>query len=215
MDVLLPIGKVLLAIFASASVAHELYSKWHRLGFFWLVWKRVKVRMLLEVIVVIIFTIIAVVSLAYYIPFMDWGWTKLLFKDGGNIVITPMMDASSSTNLYIRLLVPIFLLMLMASMPFLVHSEEKTFRKGYHEWKEIIKQSFKFGFIHMIVGVPLAAGLALSGVGLFYAYKYKKEYDRLEGFSCRKREKEAVIISTAYHTVFNTLCVGALLIIYS
>lgn len=214
MDTLLLVGKVLLAVFAFANIAFALYVNRSRLGFAWSVWKRVRVGMVLECICVIILTITSFLLLKVYVPLMGIGWANLFFENGGNVLIVPMTDATQSPNFFIRLLVPIFLVMFMVVIPFMTHIEENSFRKGYHQWGEIIRQSIKFGFIHMIVGIPLAGGVVLSGVGLFYALKYKRAFDRLEGkLSWSEREEEAVMVSTTYHAIYNALLITLLLVL--
>lgn len=76
----------------------------------------------------------------------------------------------------------------------------------------MIKQSVKFGLIHLYVGIPIAAALVIILPGFFYACKYRSVY--MKNISIGTPEKEsveqAVLHSTAYHTMFNSLLVGYL-----
>lgn len=127
--------------------------------------------------------------------------------------VKPITDGSQSTHVSIRLMVPLFFFALMLVLPFLARSEERSFRKGYDEWGPIIKQSVKFGLAHCLVGVPLAAGIALIIPGLFYGYKYKRAFDRnTEAFGYERAEDEAVMVSTTYHTMHNMVVVVLLLV---
>lgn len=212
MDTLQIVGKTLLVIFAFANVALVIYSNRNRLGFAWSIWKRVKVGVVLECIIVLVLTITSVLLLMAYVPIMDTGWSNLFLKHSENILFAPMTEALSSSNAYIRILAPTFLIVLIMTIPFMAHMEENLFRKGYHDWKQIIWQSIKFGFIHLVIGIPLACGVVLSGVGLFFAYKYKKTYEELEGkLSSSAQDEEAVLVSTTYHSVYNGLVISLLL----
>ncbi len=133
--------------------------------------------MFVQVFGILLLTIATTVAL-WEVPGMKYGWINLFFGGGGNMLVKPITDGSQSTSISIRLMVPLFFFALMLVFPFLARSEERSFRKGYDEWGSIIKQSVKFGLVYCLVGVPLAAGIALIITGFFYGYKYKRAFDR-------------------------------------
>ncbi len=96
-----------------------------------------------------------------------------------NLLATTKEEASSGTNLMVAPAeIPwfgiIFGGLLALNMPRLARREEEIFRRGTVDWKDGALRSLKFGLIHMVVGVPLAAGLALSVAGLFFTWRYFK-----------------------------------------
>jgi hypothetical protein len=111
-------------------------------------------------------------------------------------------------------MVPLFFVALAFVLPFLARSEERSFRKGHDEWGSIAKQSVKFGLVHCLFGVPIAAGIALIISGLFYGFKYKRAFDRnVEVMGYWQAEDEAVMVSTTHHTMYNMIVVGLLLFV--
>lgn len=213
MGLLLAIGKFALVILAIASVALPLISERRNYGFVWQIWKRFRFKMLLEVLVVVALTIATMAAL-WVVPGLKYGWTNLFFSGSGNMLVKPIMEGSESTNLLVRLMVPLFFIILILVLPFLAISEERNFRKGYEKWGPILKQSVKFGLMHCLVGVPLAAGIALILTGLFYGYKYKRTFDQnTKTLGLQEAEDAAVMVSTTYHTMYNTIVVALILLI--
>lgn len=206
--------KVAFGIFAFANVVSALFLNWNKASFIGSLLKRVNLKMVLECLVAVTLVGISYFSLAAYVPALSFGWMHLFYENGGNMIVNPMYEASYSESLYIRLITPIFLLLLILAVPFMVHMEENIFRRGYHNWKSIIRQSLLFGFMHMTVGVSVSVGIILSAVGLFFACKYKKAYEQLgDELTETERQDEAVLHSTAYHTVYNYIVFGSSLLL--
>ena len=213
MEILLTIGKTLLVLLAVASVALPLVSERRNYHFVWSVLRRFRIKMFFECLGIVTLTIAAAIAL-WQIPGLNYGWIKLFFGGNGNMLIKPITEGSESTNILIRLMVPLFFVALAFVLPFLARSEERSFRKGHDEWSSITKQSVKFGLVHCLVGIPLAAGIALIISGLFYGLKYKRAFDRnVESLGHWRAEDEAVMVSTTYHTMYNMIVVGLLLFI--
>ncbi len=214
MNILVLLGKIFLGIFAFANVALALYLNRNKFAFAISIWKRIRIGMCIQTFAVVVLTITFAVTCIILFPATNWGWANLFFQDGGNVLIKPVLETSDSPHLLIRLIAPLFLLVFLAVMPFVTHTEEILFRKGYHSWKKIMWQSIKFGFVHMTVGVPLAAAIMLCGVGAFFAYKYHKAYLGLSQILPEALAEEvAVLTSTTYHTVYNSIVIGILLIV--
>lgn len=196
--------KVAFGIFAFANVVSAFFLNRNKASFIGLILARINHRVVLECLAVVMLVGISYYALAAYVPALSFGWMHLFYENGGNMIINPIYEASNSESLYLRFITPAFLILLMAAMPFMVHMEENIFRRGYHDWKNIIRQSLLFGFIHMTVGVSISVAFILCGVGFFLACKYKHAYEKLgdELTEIEKRD-EAVLHSTAYHTVYN------------
>lgn len=214
MEILKAVAKIGLAALTIILIARLLIAERDNYEFIWQVWKRFRLRMLIEVLVVILLTI--AIGIVLWVLGLRFSWLSLIFSEGGNIVITPVRKGSESANILIRLMVPVFFLALIAAVPFMAKYEEETFRKGYNKWGRIIRQSVKFGLVHCLVGVPLGFGIALILPGFFYGWKYKRAYDSIiisKVFHfISLAEEEAVMISTTYHTMYNTVVVSILLV---
>lgn len=225
-------GKMLLVLAVTGSVAYVLYTNRDRLRFVWSVWKRFRPLMLVEVLAALVLTITVGMTLWTYVPFLHWGWFNLFVSGGGNVLFSPVVEGSESSSMLVRMLPPFFFVALLVAFPFLAHYEEEKYRRGYHEWREIARQSVKFGLVHLWVGIPLAVGIGLILPGFFFAWKYRsalhktidpgiwsqiqdvKEKARSMGIKGKIRveagteqEDEAVMVSTAYHTLYNSLLV--------
>jgi len=97
------------------------------------------------------------------------------------------------------------------------------FRHGFIDDKKIVWQSIKFGLIHsLIMGLPLSIGIAFIITGLYFGFKYRKKYYEVYNppgpMPKIKAEDEALLTSSAYHLVYNsiifsilTLCVVVLI----
>ncbi len=218
MHILVLIGKGLLIAFAAVNAVMMLYDHRQKIGFIWTVWKRFRPLMFLEVLLLLTLTVSTFLVLETVIPILKYGWANLFLSGGGNILVSPMVDASkavpdSAIGMAIKLVIASIGLVMLSIMPFIAKAEEDRFRKGYHDIKSITKQSVKFGFIHLFVGIPIAVALALCGVGAFFAWKYNKAYKRNAHLDPIRQEEEAVMVSTTYHALYNTICVSLLFVL--
>ena len=64
------------------------------------------------------------------------------------------------------------------------------------------------------MGVSLAIAIALIFAGLFFGYKYKKAFDKnVVTKDLGEAREEAMLVSTAYHSLYNTVCAVILIIL--
>lgn len=203
------IMKVLLALLVVTAVARTVYAERHNMKFITTIWSRFRVLMFFEVFIVILQTGLIYGLLVWCSPLFKYGWINLIFGKSGNMYIAPITEAASASISWVRVLPFLFFPLLLAAVPFMAHIEENMFRKGNHEWPDIIKQSVVFGLVHCLAGVPLAAGIALIGGGFFYACKYRKAF--LKGLDkhgdYERAEEEAVLVSTTYHALYNSVLI--------
>lgn len=66
----------------------------------------------------------------------------------------------------------IICLLLLTGLPRWAAMEEGWFRQGTINWWDGIIRSLAFGFVHMLVGVPVVGAIAISVVGLFFTHMY-------------------------------------------
>ena len=203
--------KVLLAMLTVTFVTQTVYAERRNLNFVMTIWSRFRVQMFFEVFGMLLVTILFC-ALLMQCPLFKYGWMDLFFVNGGSLFIAPVIDAAGASNHFARILPFMFILFLLVAMPFWARNEEKSFREGNYEWPDIIKESIVFGLVHCLMGVPLGAGIVLIGVGFFYACKYRKTFlKELDNHgNWHRAEKEAVLVSTTYHTLYNTMVVFVL-----
>lgn len=63
-------------------------------------------------------------------------------------------------------------LIILTALPTWARIEEEWFRLGTVGWLDGLIRSLIFGFVHMLVGVPICAAIGLTAVGLFYTQMY-------------------------------------------
>lgn len=176
------------------------------------IWKRFRLRMLCEVLV-LLFLVLVVGSFLRDVPGLKYGWMDLFHEGGGSSLSTPIVELSKSTRWFFRVFAVIITSALIFVLPFLAVIEEEVFRRGYNDWKRIARQSIIFGFVHFLfVGISLATTVAIIGVGLFLGAVYKHTLEKkLRSVTYDEAEDEAVIVATAYHTMYNTMLFSLLL----
>lgn len=235
-DFIITFGKFALVAFAVYAVFGQFYKQRNNLGFILTVWKQIRIRMIFECLLVMAIVATAIVLLIQ-VPLLSKGWTALFYNgESSNIIMGPVFEGSKSSNILIRMLVPVFMIGLLVAVPFLAHAEEKSFRAKCLSWKAITRVSIIFGLIHCIVGIPLGAGLGLSLLGFFLGWKYRNAYfaklremgktnvtiGHLVNSPTFKEETKlhfteavdyAVMRCTVYHTIYNSMLVILLTIL--
>ncbi len=207
--------KIVFVLFAVANVGFVLVVERRNFSFAWTIWRGFGVSMFLEALGVFVLTIVIALQLMH-IPLLKYGWANLIFTDGGNVILAPILDASTSPSIAMQFLPVLFLLALIFVLPFLSKTEEDCFRRGHNAWGAIAKQSVKFGLVHLIVGIPLAAGLALSIPGFWLGYRYKRAFEqKAKEMKPWAAADAAVLVSTMHHTMYNTIAIVLLLIIFA
>lgn len=213
MEVLTTIGKFLLVSLAIVGVIVPLIAERRNYDFVRHVWSGFSLKLFFQSLTVLLTVAIVSVALMHFVPFLRYGLLSVFYEGAGNASITPILEGSRSSHLLVRILPVFFFLAFLFVIPFLSQAEENGFRKGHEDWFSITKQSVKFGLVHLIVGIPLAVGLALTVSGLFFGYVYKTTYDRRTSqLGHVQAQDEAVLASTIAHSMYNTIVVSILLI---
>jgi hypothetical protein len=125
--------------------------------------------------------------------FLHWSWISLLATKGE--------QPQGANQMIVGATIPYFgiafLLLLFVNLPRLAANEEEVYRDGTKNWLDAIPRSLRFGLMHMIVGVPLWCGLALSLPGLWFTRQYFKG---------------GVERSTMAHAIYNMMLASVLLV---
>lgn len=202
---------------------------WKDRGFVWQVWRAFRPLMAIEMIALLAVTLVVVVYLTDLGAPFTWGWYSLLTGHGGNMAVAPIIDAGESSYAIVKIAALGIFCLLVILMPFFAHGEEVDYRRGRETWLRILPASLRFGLVHMWVGVPLSAGLALALPGLYFAWKYKRAFERAKrdvglpempslkdlvraGNFLELARGHAVFRSTVYHACYNTLAMILVLV---
>ena len=129
----------------------------------------------------------------YMIPvdFLKFGYLRLLSDSIGSTVegASNEQEASADVLIAAKTIVTIIVLAVIGItvkftqvIPTYAYNEELAFRKPLLEaslWK-VFSGSLVFGLLHMTMGIPLAAALALSVPGVIFAYVARHAYRKYQ-----------------------------------
>lgn len=230
------IVEVIKFLFAGATAAilgYEIYKNWNSCFFVFDVWKRFTLGMIAECMGLLVIIGVAVYWLID-IPILNWGWTNLIYEGGGNIFFTPMTNYAFLGSLLNVTLCTIFFIAFICVLPYFAYYEEVLFREKKHKANEVVRNSIAFGFVHLLVGVPIVAAVVLTGLGFFFAWTYVRAFKAYMNSETRRllfdynrrpltelhktiiRERsweEALMTSTAYHTAYNTIALAFFIVL--
>ena len=157
------------------------------------------------------------------IPIFSKGWTHLFFKKGGSIM-TSFIQLESISFSYVLTALTILILFILI-IPHFALLEELAFRKGKLSIPKRIVSSIIFGLVHMIMGIPLGASIALMFTGYFYSAIYASSFKRHLDNSNKESHnipRELIISraeliamreSSVYHTMVNTILFGTIILL--
>ncbi|MDT0223941.1 hypothetical protein [Gordonia sp. AC31] len=114
-------------------------------------------------------TVALVMILLLKIPVLQYGWWNLLGGQGNAALGQTGYSGSLWTAVSVALPVMLFL-----ALPALALGEEELFRRHTEDDSHVRRAARQvgFGLMHLIVGVPLAAGLALTISGFYFMAVY-------------------------------------------
>ncbi|MFA6494450.1 MAG: hypothetical protein WCT49_05345 [Candidatus Paceibacterota bacterium] len=206
--------KIFAVCFALFNVGMALFDNRKKFGYAVTIWKRFRFRIFFKIIFILFCVGATYRALISISPIFGYGWINFFMKSAGNILVTPMMEGLASDNIIIRTAPLLFLFGFLISLPFMAKLEENVFRRGVHTWGKMTLNSICFGLMHLALGIPIGAGIALIIPGFFFAHKYRQTYLSLCSKASEKEAKnKAVLVSTTYHTLMNTVVLSYLIII--
>lgn len=149
--------------------------------------------------------VIAVASLLMLVPGLSWGWWSMLGGTGN-----PVFGSSDATvGTVWELLVPLaFIALLVPALPLFAYAEERIFRTGAEGWSQPRRawKVLQFGLVHALIGVPLAAALAISIGGAYFMRVYLRSYRAFPS------QRDATIESATAHTVYNAVIITVVVV---
>ncbi|MFI4909473.1 MAG: hypothetical protein ACHQHL_15380 [Steroidobacterales bacterium] len=141
--------------------------------------------------------------------FLRWGWWSIL-GGSGNVILG---QAQGSGQIVSDLILPILIVTPLAlSLGRFALYEERIFRRG-DEKRGIggrLSRSLVFGLAHLVMGIPIGAGIAL-GVGGFgfsqvYLRRWRKSASRYQSVL------EAARVHVAYNFIIIGVAIAALVV---
>jgi len=165
--------------------------------------------------IILVISVFSVIILLTYIgipEFLKFSWLTLIGSKSTNLIVAPVGNQTTSVISIIATVV--FYFCFVFFLPYLAKIEEIQFRDLVFGKKQRIISSLKFGFLHMIVGVPVFAAILLSFVGYIFSWKYisrfNKDYHKI-GFSdaC----ETALESSTSLHAKYNFILITFLFLV--
>jgi hypothetical protein len=148
-------------------------------------------------------------ALLTFVPPTRYGLGSLIGLTG-NVVFAPVEEVGARTGSGPVLLAVVggFFAVLLALFPFLAFAEERTFRAGLEHATPAREAlvALRFGLVHLVMLVPIAAALAIALAGWVYGRIYRRAYARAD-LPPPARRATALLAATTWHTTFNSVLV--------
>lgn len=170
------------------------------------VYRRIRPRGVTLNVAVLAITIALYVLLVRTLPWLNYSWISAVMAAGSGEAQAGGMNPVAAP-LFLPLIGPMFAALLLFCLPLLTRAEERAFRGGTRSMVHALPKSIAFGLAHCIVGVPLAAGLAISVPGLWFSYIYIR---------AERGGEDGVETAALAHTTANAcliLFIGSLLLL--
>lgn len=244
----------LVALAVVGLLGRTLTPAWRNRALALRVWGRIRPRHVLGCLGLLAVVGGVVVGLTLLVPVTGLGLGSLLFGFDGNAVFAPLEQVSVLTGagtlaepvpapdappgsaapapsrLPLIVVGALFLGVLVALLPWLAYVEEKVFREGLEGASpgRELWVALRFGLLHMLMLVPLAAALGIAVAGFAYGRAYRRAYARAASVEQRgpfglvvvgpaprtRARDEAVLAATTWHATFNTLVVLLVLVVF-
>jgi hypothetical protein len=149
--------------------------------------------------------VITTAILLFHVPGLSFGWWTAIGGEGNPVFGTARPSAVGPLD---AVLPVVFGLLLLLGLPLLVEGEEWIFRRGAERRGRAanLRRAVLFGLVHAVVGVPIAAALALSVGGVYLNWCYLRVW-RTTG-----SPQLALLESTRAHLAYNLVIVALVLV---
>jgi hypothetical protein len=225
---------------------------WQHRTLAYAVWRRIRPRHVLGCLALMVVVASVMLGLLRFVPITGYGFGTFIGLSG-NAVFAPLEEASiraggqglagpprpidaveagpGAADVAFLAGGSAFLVLLLLLLPWLAYVEERTFREGLETAGPVreVATALRFGLVHLIMLIPLAAALAVGVAGFAYGRIYRRSYRRglerteeVEGPlgevvavapSPARVRAHAVLDATVWHATFNSMIV--LLILFA
>lgn len=200
--------RLLVALVIVGLIARTVRPAWRHRRLALRVWSQIRPRHVLGSLALLVAVVTVALTLLAYVPLSRVGLGSLIGLTG-NAVFAPIGEVAArsggGTGGLALTAIAAFLAVLLALFPWLAYLEEATFRAGL-ERAGLAREAWtalRFGLVHLVMLVPLAAALAIAIAGFFYGRVYRRAYAR----ATTNPRAEALLASTTWHATFNSLVV--------
>ena len=176
--------------------------------------------------------------LVWLVPVTQYGLGSLVGLTG-NAVFAPVEEAAvraggapltqasaAQQPWWVNALIFGFVAALTALLPWLAYGEERMFRMGLERAGALrqVVSAVRFGLIHLLMLIPVAAALAVGVAGFWYGRVYRKAYASAraqtrvlvgpfgeeveEPLPVAEARSRGLLASTVWHTAFNTTIIA-------
>ena len=204
----LAVAAVIIVLLARAARA-----AWHNRRIAPTVWRRIRLRHVAGSLALLTVVLGVAVGLMTLLPITGIGLGSLIGLTG-NAVFAPVEEAAARGSAVtgpaadtvasaVNVATLLFLGGLIVMFPWLAYVEESVFREGLESVGTLgrLWSALRFGLLHLVMLVPIAAALAIAVAGLWYGHIYLRAYRATE------QRDEAVLASTVWHATFNSTIV--------
>ena len=153
-------------------------------------------------------TVITLAGLLWQVPGLSFGWWTAIGGEG-NPVFGQGPEGAATSSGPLEVIVPIaFGILLLIGLPLLVEGEEWVFRRGAELRTRAgnFRRAVLFGLVHAVIGIPLAAALALTAGGLYLNWSYLRMWRRTGSAEAGLAE------STRSHLAYNLVIIAIVLV---
>jgi hypothetical protein len=145
-----------------------------------------------------------------WFPLLDLSWWSLLGGQGNARLAQVSPSAATDLPPWLPWLPVLTVPALLVLAPALAHAEERLFRRGAQRrtrWANAGRAG-AFGAIHLLVGVPLWAAIALVSMGLYLNRQYLRHFHRTG--SAVAATQHVTAIHLTYNLVLLSLLAAAI-----
>lgn len=224
--------RVLVALAVAALLGRAARPAWRNRGLALAVWQRIRPGHVLGCLALLAVVLATAVGLMTLVPVSGFGLGSLIGLTG-NAVFAPLEEAvvrvgepaaaANRTDWGLLVVTVGFLGGLLLLLPWLAYVEEQVFREGLEDAAPVreVWAAVRFGLVHLVMLIPVAAALAIAVAGFAYGRVYRHAYHRaarrqrtgqfgvpvVEAAATQRTRDEAVLTATVWHTTFNSLIV--------
>lgn len=184
------VARTVIAVVVALLLARAAVGAWRHRQLARRVWRSVRARHLLGSLGLLVGVLGTFLGLMTLVPVTGWGLGSLLGL-AGNAVFAPIEGALQDVPAVTGVAAPSFpwaqaagvlgfLALLVVLFPFLAYGEERAFRSGLERAGpgRQLWAALRFGLVHLVMLIPLAAALAIAVAGLGYGIAYRRRYAR-------------------------------------
>ncbi len=233
--------RLLVAVVVVVLLARSARLAWRNRRLAVEVWRRIRPGHVAGAVALLVVVVTVAVGLTLAVPLTGLGLGSLVGLTG-NAVFAPVEEVAlrsggaspiaggEAGNALITVVTAAFVLLLVALFPWLAYIEERVFRDGLERagFGRQLWTALRFGLLHLVMLIPLAAALAVAVAGFAYGVAYRTAYRRTLVSSATVAgpfgvalpaaavvpgvaRAEALLASTVWHTTFNSLIALAVL----